>query len=228
MPRQMHSNRQLRATLPDTHKPTHTRGEQAQETTKPRTHLVARGVQKGDLALLPHIVDIAGVGADGLSDAARLPRRHLGLADEVQQGGLQQGRGERGGGRGAGEGGEVSGVVAKDRQETDRTGRRQMIQSPALRLLPHHTPRASSCSPSPSPSPSRHAQPQPPDPAVERCPALPAAAAHLSVVHVSHDGDHGGARLQVIQVLLINVLHCSSRAGEGSRKKERKHERSAC
>ena len=120
--------------------------------TPPRsTHLVAGGVQEGDLARLPSVVDVAGVGANGLRwvgwswggcgatvgraahgswarpagalgppqrrpaargppasphgsgrrtpirriphlrDAASLPRRHLGLADEVQQRGLRAG-----------------------------------------------------------------------------------------------------------------------------------------
>lgn len=52
-------------------------------------HLVAWGVEEGDLPRLAKVVDVAGVGADGLRDAARLARRHLGLPDEVQQRGLQ-------------------------------------------------------------------------------------------------------------------------------------------
>ena len=59
----------------------------------PHTHLMAGRVQEGDLPRLSHVVDVAGIGADGLRDAARLARRHLGLADEVEQGGLRGGGG---------------------------------------------------------------------------------------------------------------------------------------
>ena len=51
---------------------------------------MAGRIQECDLAGLPLVLHLHGVGADGLRDAARLAARHLRLPDEVQQRSLQR------------------------------------------------------------------------------------------------------------------------------------------